>query len=133
MATLTIDFEVWKEINNRRRSEAHSENDVLRELLGLVESGRGANKQVPPRPGDGKPTGERGGDASWLLAHGVHLPVGTTGTTVHKGRTHKGTIEAEGFRYNGRVYATLTEAAHAARGYKCNGWENWYVQRPGKS
>ena len=35
MNTIQIDFDVFKEITARRKSEAVSENDVLREVLGL--------------------------------------------------------------------------------------------------
>ena len=40
MADISVDFEVFKELTSRRRTEDMTENEVLRELLGLAKPAR---------------------------------------------------------------------------------------------
>ena len=44
METIRIDFDVWKELQNRRETKAMTENDALRKILGLPM----ATRPLPP-------------------------------------------------------------------------------------
>jgi hypothetical protein len=53
MRTIEVDFDVFKALTMRRSSEEVSENDVLRELLGLPTKRHGISSHgASPAPGD---------------------------------------------------------------------------------
>lgn len=56
-----------------------------------------------------------------VRAEGLDLGVGTVLRREWKGRAVEVTVEAEGFRWDGRVYASLSAVATAAAGSRWNG------------
>ena len=74
MAAIEVDFEVFKELTVRRKSESMTENDVIRSLLGLDDP---ASK---PTAGD-----ETTGGNPWVCK-GVTFPHGTEFRATYKGR-----------------------------------------------
>lgn len=116
MATVEIDFDVYKELTARRATETTTYNDVIRDLLGM-----GAEPEVPT-PGAGS-----GG----LEMKGVFLPNGTQLSVTYKGQTYTAEIKdgawigSDGVRRN-----TPSDAACAITQTNVNGWRFWKVKRP---
>ena len=116
MATIDIDFEVYKELTNRRATEATTYNDVIRTILGLESSA-----VAPPAK-----SGQDG-----LNLKGLFLPNGTELRATYKGKTY--TAEIDGgvwIGVDGRRRATPSEAACAITHNNVNGWRFWNVRRP---
>jgi hypothetical protein len=117
MATVDIDFDVYKELTARRATEATTYNDVIRDLLGLD-----AEPEVADAPG-----GRSGG----LEMKGVFLPNGTQLRVTYKGQTYAAEIKdgawigGDGVRRN-----TPSDAACAITQTNVNGWRFWKVKRP---
>jgi hypothetical protein len=119
MHSLQVDFDVFKAITARRPHEGISENDVLREMLGL------------PALSDGKTrgSGRRGPSKSegWK-SEGVTFMIGMQ--LQHRfrgGRVVTARIVQNGVEYDGTVYGGLSPAAAAASGHQANGWQFWEV------
>ena len=74
MPTITVDFDVFKALTLRRPSEDISENDVLRELLGLPRKAP-RDMKIWPVAGD------------WL-SKGVRFPAGTEFRATYKGKNY---------------------------------------------
>lgn len=117
MATVEIDFEVYKELTARRATEATTYNDVIRDLLGLDAEPEVADAQVP--------------GAGGLEMKGVFLPNGTQLRVTYKGQTYTAEIKdgawigSDGVRRN-----TPSDAACAITQTNVNGWRFWHVKRP---
>lgn len=116
MASIEIDFDVFKALTVRRPNEGVSYNDVLRELLGLeLESAQ-----------------EKPANAVGCHIKGVFFPDGTAFRVVYKGRTYTAEIRSgvwigdDNQRRN-----SPSEAAHAVTGTNVNGWRFWEGRRPG--
>ena len=126
MYTLEVDFDVYKAIFSRRKNERFSENDVLRELLGLSakhEETSGAPKS------NGNPV-----DAAedWLVK-GVRFPVGTEFRVRYKGKHYAGRVQGGALVVDGKRYESPSSAAVAITGSAVNGWRFWEARPPGKS
>lgn len=118
--TIEVDFEVFKALTIRRPAEDFTENDVLRELLGLPSR---PNRHVPlsgPVPGD------------WV-AKGVRFPAGTEFRAVHKGKTYLARVEEGALRLGDRRFDSPSAAAVAIAGHPVNGWRFWSCRLPGRS
>jgi len=87
--TIDIDFEVFKELTNRRTTESISYNDVLRELLGLKPL------QTPVLSSDVASSAE-----AWTTK-GVTFPVGTEFRANYKGQIILGKVESGALVVNG--------------------------------
>jgi hypothetical protein len=120
MYTITVDFDVFKEITARRASEDVSDNDVLREVLGLP-----ANQ---PRPTPVAPAGK----GSWITK-GVTFPVGTDFRANYKGSTYPARVEGGGLMLNGVRYPSPSAAAVSITGSAVNGWRFWEARLPGQT
>lgn len=118
MATIEIDFDVFKALTAQRDSEEVSYNDVLRRLLGLT-SKRGA-----PRSNNGS-----GSDGDWVTK-GVRFPLGTEFRATHKGVTHLGRVQAGALSLNGQRFDTPSAAAMAITKNAVNGWIFWECKLP---
>lgn len=110
---IDIDFEVFKALTARRESEAHSYNEVLREILNLNPKSKG-----PERP------------------HGRHLggrflPNGTELRAKYKDNYYYAEIAGERLLLEGETYASASAAARAVTGNNVNGLNFWDVKRPG--
>ncbi len=126
MRTIEVDFDVFKAITLRRPTESVTENDVLRELLGLspaprsLGAARGPAVGVPPMDPD-----------SWL-SKGVRFPAGTEFRAHYKGETHLARVEKGALVLAGKRYDTPSAAAMAITGSPVNGWTFWECRMPGQ-
>jgi hypothetical protein len=118
MATIEIDFEVFKALTALRQSEAITCNDVIRDLLGLGgESKDQVTSTEAPRP-------------MGCTFQGVHFPEGTEFRVIYKGQLYSARIESGAWMQNGRPYYSPSEAAVAITGGGVNGWRFWECKRP---
>jgi len=120
MHTIAVDFDVFKALTLRRASEDVTENDVLRELLGLP------SKREPtapaPRPGAG----------DWTIK-GVRFPAGTEFRAYYKGQTYLGRVEGGALVLNGKRFDSPSAAAVSITGNPVNGWHFWQCRLPGEA
>ncbi len=116
MATIEVDFEVFKALTALRPSEATTYNDIVRTLLKL---------EVPQ---GGAESGQAFGGCEFK---GVYLPNGTQLRVTYKGVTHTAEIQngswvgGDGVRRN-----SPSDAACAITSTNVNGWRFWRAKRP---
>ncbi len=120
MRTIEVDFDVYKALTMRRPSEDVTENDVLRELLGLPRSSKSTTPANPPAPGD------------WVTK-GVRLPAGTEFRANYKGQTYLGRVEGGALVLNGERFDTPSAAAMSITKNPVNGWTFWECRVPGRA
>jgi len=120
MRTIEVDFDVFKALTMRRASEDFSENDVLRQLLGL------SSKKEPTAP----PATPQAGD--WITK-GVRFPAGTEFRARYKGQTWLARVEGGALVVNGKRYDSPSAAAVAITGNAVNGWTFWECRLPGQA
>ncbi len=123
MRTIEVDFDVFKALTLRRPNESVTENDVLRELLGLPPSRAGQAPRavsVAPEPG------------AWI-SKGVRFPPGTEFRAHYKGETHLARVENSALVLNGKRYDTPSAAAMSITGSPVNGWTFWECRVPGSA
>lgn len=128
--TLEVDFDVYKTVTARRANESVTENDVLRELLGLPP------KQQPPgvQPAaSSPPTAPTGTSPEDWVVKNVRFPLGTDFRASHKGRTHTGRVHGGALVVDGKSYASPSAAAVAITGNAVNGWRFWECRFPSKA
>lgn len=122
MKTIEVDFDVFKALTLRRPSEAVTENDVLRELLGL-----------PPRPvAYGMPADPELAKGDWVIK-GVCFPAGTEFRAHYKGRTYLARVENGSLMWNGERFDSPSAAAVRITGNNVNGWNFWECRLPGQA
>jgi hypothetical protein len=124
--SLEVDFDVYKAVFARRASETVSENDVLRELLGL-----GPKKDVPQSASKAS-AASIGGAEDWT-AKGVRFPVNTEFRVTYKGQIYTGRVHGGALVVDGKSYESPSSAAMAITGSAVNGWRFWEARLPGKS
>ena len=120
MRTIEVDFDVFKALTLRRPSEDVSENDVLRQLLGLPA------KRAAPSPAPASAEGE------WLTK-GVRFPAGTEFRATYKGQTYLARVEGGALVLNGKRYDSPSAAAMSITGNPVNGWTFWEARVPGQA
>ena len=123
MPTIEIDFDVFKALTLRRPSEDVSENDVLRELLGLPARLRGgplARSQALPAAGE------------WVTK-GVRFPPGSEFRAAYKGQTYLARVDNGALALQGKRYETPSAAAMSITGNPVNGWTFWEARLPGQA
>ena len=120
MPAIEVDFEVYKELIRRRPSEAVSENDVLRQVLGLANQRTSATVIPGPVPGE------------WVTK-GVRFPVGTEFRATYKGKTYLGRAENGALVLNGQRFDSPSAAAMSITGKPVNGWTFWEGRLPGRT
>ncbi|MGY4617255.1 hypothetical protein ACVWZ4_002482 [Bradyrhizobium sp. USDA 4472] len=114
MASIEVDFDVFKELTIRRATEATTYNDVIRELLGL-------DKKAVVAASSGGATFK-----------GAHFPEGTKFRATYKGRTYDAEIRSGVWRSSdGGTRNSPSEAAVKITGKHWNGWRFWHCLRPG--
>ena len=114
MATIEVDFDVYKALTAKRESESVTYNEVVRELLGLKVG-------VAPVP-SGQTVA--GGPFKGVVFKGVSFPEGTQFRATYKGKTHTGQIK--GGRWidsKGKTQTSPSYAAYAITGSGINGVE----------
>lgn len=119
MPTIEVDFDVFKAITLRRPSEDVTENDVLRQLLGLAARKHSAMPTNAAQPGD------------WVTK-GVRFPAGTEFRASYKGQTYLGRVDAGALVLNGKRYDTPSAAAMSITDSPVNGWAFWQARLPGQ-
>jgi len=120
MRTIEVDFDVYKALTVRRPSEDVTENDVLRELLGLPRSSKSIPAANAPAPGD------------WVTK-GVRFPAGTEFRANYKGQTYLGRVGSGALVLNGARFDTPSAAAMSITRNPVNGWTFWECRMPGRA
>lgn len=120
MHTIEVDFDVFKALTMRRASEHVTENDVLRQMLGL------SSKKEPTVPAARPEAGD------WITK-GVRFPVGTELRAKYKSQTWLGRVEGGALVINGKRYDTPSAAAVAITENPVNGWTFWECRLPGQA
>ena len=115
MQTIEIDFDVFKKLTQKRRSEKMTYNDVLREILGLSEKTRAQATEHPQYWG----------------CRGGHILIGTRLRASYQGKTHEAAVTKRGIEYAEKRYGSPSEAAHAVTLTNVNGWRFWQAMTPG--
>lgn len=114
MHQIEIDFDVFKELTNRRKTEDVTYNDVIRGLLGF--------KEVPKPPANaGKP---------WVVSS-TSFPEGSQFTAEYKGRTYSGVVRDGKLVVDGSRFSTPSAASSYIKGHNSNGWRFWKCKLPG--
>lgn len=117
MATIEVDFDVFKELTNRRPTESVSYNDVLRDLLKL--------NKAPAKTGS---VLQEGG----VVFDGVHFPEGTQFRKTYKGKLYTAQIRGGAWVDNNNAKCSSpSDAARKVTGNNVNGWRFWECKRPG--
>ncbi len=120
MRSIEVDFDVFKAITMRRASEEVSENDVLRELLGLSPRKGPSHAQASAAPGD------------WVTK-GVRFPAGAEFRATYKGQTYLARVEGGALVLNGKRFDSPSAAAISITGNPVNGWQFWQCRLPGQA
>ncbi len=121
MTNIEIDFDVFKELTNRRATENVTYNDVLREMLGLSPLKVTATKSIIELAAD-----------AWTTK-GVTFPAGTEFRANYKGQTILAKVESGSLVLNGKRYDSPSAAAVSITGNMVNGWIFWECRLPGKT
>lgn len=120
MQTIEIDFDVFKALTARRRKEADSYNDVLREILNLEP----IKKDVFIE--DHK-------DNEYWVSNGGKIPVGTRLKSSYKGKQYEALVTNRGIEYNGNLYKSPSGPAVDITGHNTNGFVFWEAQPLGSN
>jgi len=109
---IKIDLEVYKAIENLRRSFSESQNDILRRVF------------LGKKTYDKQAQADRGG---LQVRDGVYLKAGTSLRHIAKrtGQRYDAVVEDGGIRFSGKLYHSPSHAAVAAAGNSRNGWIYW--------
>ena len=120
MRTIEVDFDVFKALTMRRASEDVSENDVLRELLGLPPRKAASHAQTSAAPGD------------WVTK-GVRFPAETEFRATYKGQTWLARVQGGVLVLNGKRFDSPSAAGISITGNPVNGWNFWQCRLPGQA
>jgi hypothetical protein len=120
MRTIEVDFDVYKALTLRRPSEDVTENDVLRQMLGLPSRKALPGATAPAAAGD------------WVTK-GVRFPAGTEFRATYKGQTYLGRVEGGALVLNDKRYDTPSAAAMSISDSPVNGWTFWEARLPGQA
>ncbi len=119
MPQIDIDFEVFKELTSRRRTEAVTYNDVVRDLLKLPKSAKSAKPAAIGRP--------------WVVSD-TSFPAGSEFMADYKGKTYSGISQDGKLELSdGAKFTTPSAAAIHITGSNVNGWRFWKCKLPGAS
>jgi hypothetical protein len=124
---IDIDFDVFKALTARRKTESMTYNDVIRELLGLDSSARSALRVNVERA---EARGALRGFAGYSH-RGLSLPDGTQLRATYKGQVYRAEIrDGKWLDDTGVEHLSPSGAAHAITGTNVNGLRFWEAQRP---
>lgn len=116
MASLEVDFPVFKALTALRVSEADSYNDVIRRLLKMEAGGPTEGRESPVH----------------CIMRGVLFPEGTQFRVTFKGKTYEAAIRNGVWTgSDGVTHASPSRAANAITRTNVNGWRFWSCKRPG--
>lgn len=114
MATIDIDFEVFKLLTSLRNSETDSYNDVLRRMLDLPMAETKSSL-----------------DTKAWASRGYRFPEGTEFLATFGGRQYLAEIKNGLFTYNGKPQNSFSAAAKEITKGQRNGWDFWTGRAPG--
>ena len=118
MPQIDIDFEVFKDLTNRRPTEAVTYNDVLRELLKL------------PKPTKSERSAANGSNP-WVVSN-TSFPAGSEFMADYKDKTYSGIAKDGKLELcDGGKFTTPSAAAMKITGNNVNGWRFWKCKLPG--
>jgi len=118
MPQIDVDFDVFKELTNRRPTEAVTCNDVIRELLKLPKKQK---------------TGKTNGGMPWVVS-GTSFPAGSEFISDYKGQSHSGIAKDGKLELSdGHRFSTPSSAAAHITGNNVNGWRFWKCRLPSSS
>jgi hypothetical protein len=121
--TIEVDFDVYKALTTRRPTEDITENDVLRNLLGLPSK----------RDAKSLPTASATSGADDWIVKGIRFPAGTEFRAGYKGQTWLGRVERGALVVNGTRFDTPSAAAVFIAKSPTNGWTFWECRLPGQA
>ena len=117
MAQIEIDFEVFKELTNRRTTEDTSYNEVIRYLLGLPNQPKAA-------------TSKTSGSKPWIVSD-TSFPIGSEFVAGYKGKVYSGIVKDGKLHLSdGHNFSTPSAAAVHITGSNVNGWRFWKCKLP---
>jgi len=123
MHTIEIDFDVFKALTALRETERVTYNEVIRRLLGLIDSGG-------DEPQQGANVASQVGD--WICK-GVRFPAGTEFRGTYKGAVHYGKVDRGQLIVDGQTATSPSAAAWLITRTGVNGWTFWECRFPGES
>ena len=118
--TIEIDFEVFKEITNRRLTEEVTPNDVLRELLNL-----------PPRKKQAYDESRKLGEMPWVTKN-ISFPHGTEFKATYKGKEYSAVVNNGALELDSKRFSSPSAAAMFITNTPVNGWIFWKYKEPGQ-
>ena len=137
MQQIDIDFDVFKALTVRRRSESHTYNEVIRELLD-IDKGEAIHDAAPLEQVDldlNKSLARiTTGPTSGIKLRGLFLPNGTLLRATHKGGAFSAQIaDGKWVSEDGIEHGSPSAAASAITNNNVNGWRFWQAKRPSDS
>jgi hypothetical protein len=121
MATIEVDFEVYKALTVRRRDENDTYSDVIRRLLGLASLRPDRHKSVTPH------------QLPISLSH-LKLPDGTELRARYKKQVFRASIQSgQIVLESGTRHKSPSSAAVAITHTSVNGWIFWEARPPGET
>jgi hypothetical protein len=117
MPQIDIDFEVFKELTNRRASENVTYNDVVRSMLKLSKPSKSAGSTL-------------NGSRPWVVSD-TTFPAGSEFMTEYKGKTYSGLVRDGKLHLDGHTFSTPSAAGRHVTGSNVNGWRFWKCRLPG--
>jgi len=118
--SIEIDFEVFKEITNRRSTEEITPNDVLRGLLSL-----------PPRKEGDNDESRKMGGTPWVTKN-ITFPHGAEFKATYKGKEYLGVVNNGALEVGGNRFSSPSAAAMSITNTPVNGWTFWECREPGQ-
>jgi Protein of unknown function (DUF2924)/Restriction Enzyme Adenine Methylase Associated len=122
--SIDIDFDVYKELTVRRKTHEMTENDVLREMLGL--------NHAKSSKAQSNSAAQNSAGIPWTWK-GVTFPHGTEFRAEYSGRKYYAKVEDGAIVYEGKRFKSPSPAARAVTGNSVNGWTFWECKMPGKN
>ncbi|MGC9953594.1 MAG: hypothetical protein ABSD21_04880 [Rhizomicrobium sp.] len=117
MATIEVDFEVFKQLTARRETEETTYNEVIRQLLKLPPQRATESARAPSQL------------LGWT-SKGVLFPNGTEFRATYKGTSYSAKVEGNKLLLNDKAMNSPSEAATAITKNSVNGWVFWECKRP---
>ena len=136
MQNIEIDFEVFKALTSRRRSESHTYNEVIRELLDIDRGSvvHGDSPLVETARAVASSLSVANGPTKGLALRGLLLPNGTLLRATHKGQTFEARItDGQWINSDGTAANSPSAAATAVTNTNVSGWRFWKARRPSDS
>ena len=130
---IEIDFDVFKALTARRRTESHTFNDVIREMLD-IDHGQTVHDDPPLWQAASRIVNSlviAQGPTKGILLRGVFLPNGTVLRATYKGALFEAkVVDGVWVAEDGASFKSPSAAATAITQTNVNGWRFWEAKRP---